>query len=159
METNAGIHCGHKSLREKRLEDVLPIVEALYNESFILGDNVGMVPLTCASWLIDAKERYEGGFDDIRTKNPLLFIGNTFDPLTPLVSAMNASAGFVGSVVLQHDGYGVRPSHVSQPSPFRVLPGTNTEASTVLKIAYIPRAAIALPCESCPCVLRQRHLA
>ena len=56
---------------------------------------------------MSAKERYTGGFSDIKTKNPLLFVGNTYDPLTPFVSAQNASAAFEGSVVLQHDGYGV----------------------------------------------------
>jgi hypothetical protein len=55
---------------------------------------------------MQAKERYTGGFEDLKTKNPLLFIGSPFDPITPLPSARNASAGFMGSVVLQHDGYG-----------------------------------------------------
>jgi len=36
----------------------------------------------------------------------MLFVGNSFDPATPLVSAVNASAGFEGSVVLVQNGYG-----------------------------------------------------
>ena len=108
IEANAGIRCGDNSLRTNTLAEVLPVVEALYAKSFALGDAEAVVSLTCSSWLLQAKERYQGGFHDIRTKNPLLLIGNTFDPLTPLVSARNASAGFVGSRVLQHDGYGVR---------------------------------------------------
>ncbi|KUJ09539.1 uncharacterized protein LY89DRAFT_787846 [Mollisia scopiformis] len=114
IEVNAAIRCGDNSLRGKYLKDVLPVVDALYNESFILGDIEAQVTLTCGTWLMQAKERYEGGFNEIHTKNPILFVGNTYDPLTPLVSAQNASAGFSGSVVLQHDGYG--HSSLAQPS-------------------------------------------
>lgn len=107
IEVNAAIRCGDNSIRAKNLNQVIPVVDALYTESFILGDVESVVTLTCASWLMHAKEVYKGGFSDIKTKNPILFIGNTYDPLTPLVSAQNASAGFSGSVVLQHNGYGV----------------------------------------------------
>ena len=72
------------------------------------------VIVPCARWKIRAKERYTGGFNDIKTKNPILFVANTFDPYTPLVSAQNASAAFDGSVVLQHDGHG--HTSTSQPS-------------------------------------------
>ena len=36
-----------------------------------------------------------------------MFVGGPFDPVTPLISAYNMSTGFEGSVVLQHNGYGV----------------------------------------------------
>jgi len=42
-----------------------------------------------------------------------LLVGNSYDPVTPLVSAMNTSAGFEGSVVLHHNGYG----HCSNAQP------------------------------------------
>lgn len=109
FEVNAGIRCGDNALRAEKLADVLPIVETLFNESFALGDIESIITITCANWLMSAKERYEGGFNNIVTKNPLLLVGNTYDPLTPLVSAQNASAAFPGSVVLQHNGYGVCP--------------------------------------------------
>ena len=76
---------------------------------------------------VQAKERYTAGFDNIRTKNPFLFVGSPFDPLTPLASARNVSAGFEGSVVLQHNGYGVR-----QRLPLSYLPDLLTRGySTV----------------------------
>jgi hypothetical protein len=107
VEMNAGIRCGDNAIRAERLEQVMPVVNALYNASYILGDIEASVTITCAAWRIEARERYKGGFHDVRTRSPLLFIGNTFDPLTPLASARNASMGFEGSRVLQHDGYGV----------------------------------------------------
>lgn len=59
----------------------------------------------CAQWPYNAKERYQGDFQ-VKTKNPVLFIGNTGDAHTPLVSAYNVSSGFEGSSVLEIDGYG-----------------------------------------------------
>lgn len=59
----------------------------------------------CAQWPYSAKERYEGDFQ-VKTKNPVLILGNTGDAFTPLVSAYNLSSGFEGSVVLEIDGYG-----------------------------------------------------
>lgn len=58
-----------------------------------------------AQWRMPAKERYRGDFQ-VQTKIPILYINGEFDPVTPLVNAYNASAGFRGSVVLPHSGYG-----------------------------------------------------
>jgi len=62
--------------------------------------------MTCTQWKIEAKERYEGDFQ-VQTKKPVLLIGNTYDGLTPLLSAHNVSSGLKGSVVLEVRGYGV----------------------------------------------------
>jgi len=43
----------------------------------------------------------------VKTKNPVLLIGSTYDPVTPIASAHNVSAGFEGSVVLERGGFGV----------------------------------------------------
>ncbi|KAK7954534.1 TAP-like protein-domain-containing protein [Apiospora saccharicola] len=50
----------------------------------------------------------------VRTRHPILLIGNAADPVTPMASARNASAGFAGSVVLEHKGFG--HASVAQPS-------------------------------------------
>ncbi|KAH8812325.1 TAP-like protein-domain-containing protein [Xylogone sp. PMI_703] len=105
-ELDLGIRCGDNAIRAQNLSEVMPIVDAMYNASFALGDVQAGFPMTCATWKFHAKERYTGGFDNVKTKYPVLFVGNTYDPATPLVSAKNASAGFEGSVVLQHDGHG-----------------------------------------------------
>jgi hypothetical protein len=71
-----------------------------------VGDAADYLPMDCAQWRMPAKERYEGGFE-VQTKGRVLVIGNKGDPVTPLASARNVSAGLVGSVVLEHGGYGV----------------------------------------------------
>ena len=107
FEAAYGIQCGDTALRTDNLTDLVPLVDVYYAESYVAGDTLSDLTLTCARWLFRAKEVYNGDFLGVKTKNPLLIIGNTYDPVTPLISARNVSAGFEGSVVLQHDGYGV----------------------------------------------------
>ncbi|KAK6071006.1 nedd8-like protein [Seiridium cupressi] len=42
----------------------------------------------------------------IKTRNPILFVGNTWDPTTPASSARNMSASFEGSVMFEQHGFG-----------------------------------------------------
>lgn len=101
-----GIRCGDKIPREDKLSDLDEVDEAFRETSeYFPGFGVGYYVYACAQWGFEAKERYEGDFQ-VRTSSPLLFIGNTYDPVTPLASARNMSAGFEGSVVLQQDGFG-----------------------------------------------------
>ncbi|KAH8651203.1 peptidase S33, tripeptidyl-peptidase [Xylariales sp. PMI_506] len=106
------IHCSDRAARAGTLGEFLPALEELYSISSIYGDGTDLINFHCAQWKIEPKERYEGGFD-VATPNPVLFIGNTWDPYTPLVSAYNVSAGFNGSVVLEVQGYG----HTSLAAP------------------------------------------
>ncbi|KAI1453717.1 alpha/beta-hydrolase [Annulohypoxylon moriforme] len=108
----AGIHCSDNMVRTEKFEDFLPAVEKMYSTSRIFGDALVNLYSTCAQWKIEPKERYTGDFN-VKTKNPVLFIGNSHDGLTPLVSAKNVSATFEGSVVLEVIGYG----HASLAAP------------------------------------------
>ncbi|KAI5863924.1 alpha/beta-hydrolase [Durotheca rogersii] len=108
----SGIHCSDNMVRTERFEDFVPAVERMYESSKIIGDALVSLYATCAQWKIEPKERYMGDFN-VNTKHPVLFIGNTFDGLTPLVSARNVSSTFEGSVVLEVDGYG----HASLVAP------------------------------------------
>ena len=138
-EIEAAVRCGDNSLRAKSLTEVLPIIDELYATSKFEGDIEATVTVTCANWRISAKERYESGFNDIKTKNPMLFVGNTFDPLTPLISARNASAAFPGSSVIQHDGFGVRIHHNASLPIFLLI--TSQCISSVLSIQLTPLVA------------------
>jgi len=59
----------------------------------------------CSGWKIRAKERFTGPFV-ANTSYPLLLIGNTADPVTPVWNAHKMSHGFQGSVVLTQNSPG-----------------------------------------------------
>ncbi|KAL8813754.1 MAG: hypothetical protein Q9200_000007 [Gallowayella weberi] len=112
-EASQGIRSGDVSLRTNNLTSLLSLFDEFYATSRILGDTLSSPTLTYAQWPFKAKGGYTGNFQ-VKTKYPILFIGSDVDPVTPLASARNASAGFEGSVVLQHEGYG--HPFVAQPS-------------------------------------------
>ncbi|KAL0572295.1 hypothetical protein V5O48_009661 [Marasmius crinis-equi] len=69
--------------------------------------------ISCSGWSPDIpKPQFRGPIAG-NTSFPLLFIGNTADPVTPLEAAYNASRGFPGSVVLTQDS----PGHASINAP------------------------------------------
>lgn len=105
----SGIGCSDAFTRASKLDDLRPDLDLLMASSKLMGDGIAFLYLQCAHWPFAAKERYEGDFT-AKTSHPVLLIGNTLDPITPLASAYNMSAGLEGSVVLQHNGYGVSPS-------------------------------------------------
>ncbi|KAJ7277286.1 Alpha/Beta hydrolase protein [Mycena rebaudengoi] len=59
----------------------------------------------CSGWKIHREGRFLGPFGG-KTSFPLLVIGNTADPVTPLASAKRAATLFPGSVVLTQDSTG-----------------------------------------------------
>ncbi len=101
----AGIECSDKTPRASSLTEILPSVEQLFQQSYFSDVQMNIIA-TCAHWKMTSREHYSGNFQ-AKTRNPIMLIGNTYDPVTPLISAFNVSNGFEGSVVLQHNGYGV----------------------------------------------------
>lgn len=106
QEAQYGIKCSDVRVHTTNLTDMLPVFEGRHKKSHFFGDYADMSPAQCAQWTLPAKERYMGDFN-VTSKNPVLIIGNTHDPVTPLVSAKNVTDTFKGSVLLQHDSYGV----------------------------------------------------
>jgi pimeloyl-ACP methyl ester carboxylesterase len=59
----------------------------------------------CSTWPVRSAHRYTGRWDH-RTANPVLVIGNTFDPATPLRGAVAMSQSLGRARLLTVDGYG-----------------------------------------------------
>ncbi|PFH45078.1 hypothetical protein AMATHDRAFT_78097 [Amanita thiersii Skay4041] len=68
--------------------------------------------IRCSSWPKFPRTFFQGPFE-ANTSHPLLLIGNTADPVTPLASAKKMSKGYPGSVVLTQDS----PGHASLSGP------------------------------------------
>ncbi|GME23738.1 Nedd8-like protein [Neofusicoccum parvum] len=106
-------------------EKVLPTMEAINQKSRLAGDTSAYLVALCGQWNTEAKERYRGDFG-AKTRHPVLLIGNTYDPVTPLVSARNVSEGLEGSVVLEHHGFGATQNYL--------VDGTLPEPGTVCEV-------------------------
>ena len=102
-----GIKCSDTFLRADSIEGILPDVEHMLQTSELFAPLLASIAAQCANWPWAAKERYGGPWEGIKTKNPVLWFGNTYDPATPLASAKNMSTGFEGSVVVEQHGFGV----------------------------------------------------
>jgi pimeloyl-ACP methyl ester carboxylesterase len=79
--------------------------ETLRNQSHTMGDFWAQTRLSCAGWLAKAKWRFQGPIGG-KTKHPVLFIGNSLDPVTPLSNARHMSSKFKGASLLQQDSEG-----------------------------------------------------
>ena len=101
-----GIKCSDAYPRTDEFTDIIPAVEYVRETSTLFADTMTGITMECAQWPFEAKERYSGHFN-VKTPNPVLFIGNTYDAATPVASARNMSATFDGSVVVERDGFGV----------------------------------------------------
>jgi hypothetical protein len=104
-EAQLGIKCGDVWEPQDDREEIRTLQEARSASSRSFGDTADILPAICAQWRLSAQEKYRGTFE-VSTSSPILFVGNTADPVTPLASARNMSAGFEGSVVLEHGGFG-----------------------------------------------------
>ena len=106
-ESQHGVKCGDVLVHADKLEDVLPTIEKRHELSRFGGDVADQVLMQCAQWKLPAKERYDGDFNKVKTKNPVLVINNRYDPVTPLVSAQNITETLEGSVLVEQNSYGV----------------------------------------------------
>ncbi|KAF2766894.1 hypothetical protein EJ03DRAFT_344858 [Teratosphaeria nubilosa] len=77
----------------------------LQNKSEAMGDYWAATLLTCAGWKAESKHPFTGLFGG-NTSHPILFIGNTLDPVTPFGSAEKMAERFEGSGLLRQDSEG-----------------------------------------------------
>jgi hypothetical protein len=89
-------------------DDILRYIDISANcVSVLVGPIFPQPPHQCHVWPYRAKERYSGPFNKT-LKNPILVIGNTYDPATPFKYA-KAVADMLGdsATLVQQNGYGV----------------------------------------------------
>ncbi|KZV89506.1 hypothetical protein EXIGLDRAFT_650153 [Exidia glandulosa HHB12029] len=105
-ETTAAIACGDADV----VDHDLPQLKEHYANMARLSSfaDVWHVHAHCAAWKIRPVERFNGPFVG-NTSFPMLFIGNTADPVTPLWAAKKMSKGFKDAVVLTQNS----PGHCS----------------------------------------------
>lgn len=57
---------------------------------------------TCALWKFTAAQRYNGTFQNITTRHPVMIVNTPFDPITPLSGAYEGAHAFPGWRVVVH---------------------------------------------------------
>ncbi|KAI1428171.1 TAP-like protein-domain-containing protein [Xylaria sp. FL1777] len=88
----------------KTLEDLLPAIEHL-KEVSIIGEIVVKSMLGCLGWSIEATEVYSGPFGG-DTATPILFVGNTYDPIAPVTNALEVVKNYKNAQVVTVDAAG-----------------------------------------------------
>ncbi len=72
----------NNTLYNKTLQDLRPLLKNLEQES-IIGEIWSHAELGCTGWSIKASEIFNGPFGG-HTATPILFVDNTYDPVTPI---------------------------------------------------------------------------
>ncbi|KIP07435.1 hypothetical protein PHLGIDRAFT_105652, partial [Phlebiopsis gigantea 11061_1 CR5-6] len=107
LDTRSPVACGDSAGRAREsLEEARSGYGILKEQAgFLAGMWWPALPGPCTTWNITAKDQFTASFST-STKNPLLLISNTFDPVTPIQSGRNMSSGFQGSVLLEQNSTG-----------------------------------------------------
>ncbi|EIN05294.1 hypothetical protein PUNSTDRAFT_146126 [Punctularia strigosozonata HHB-11173 SS5] len=93
----------------------------------------------CSGWTVRQKERFTGPFVGINTSFPILLVGNTADPVTPLEGAKLMAEGFVNSVLLTQSSPGHNAFSATSPCTIAAMAayfqnGSLPEPGTVCEI-------------------------
>ncbi|GJE95976.1 hypothetical protein PsYK624_121690 [Phanerochaete sordida] len=107
LEVGAAVECGdivgpfERTIEQAR-EDYAAVTKmsALFGPAYYYTS-----PGVCTGWHLRGKDVFNGSFTT-STRTPLLVISNTLDPITPIMSGKNMSAGFARSVLLQQNSTG-----------------------------------------------------
>ena len=93
-------------------EEYLQYAKTVAAQSALIGAHWAGIQLPCTAWHARPHWRYEGNFHNT-TAHPVLFAGNTIDPVTPLYNAFLMAEGFEGAGVLHQNSEG----HCTYASP------------------------------------------
>jgi hypothetical protein len=101
-----GIKCGDTFPRSEGVEGVVADYEHMLGTSKLFGGLASIVT-QCGEWPWVARERYGGPWEGIKTRAPMLLVGNTWDPATAMENARVMGGAFEGAVVVEQRGFGV----------------------------------------------------
>ncbi|EMR71946.1 putative alpha beta hydrolase fold family protein [Eutypa lata UCREL1] len=105
-EWSLGVLCSDQdnAWYNKTLEDLRPQLEELESQS-ILGEIWSRTMLGCLGWSIKATEIFSGPFGG-DTATPILFVSNTYDPVTPIDNSISSAPNYKNAEILTIDGMG-----------------------------------------------------
>ncbi|TEA19238.1 putative hydrolase [Colletotrichum sidae] len=106
QSAHESIVCGDGAdLRNTTKADFWEYFKVLRNQSDTLGATWSGIRMVCSNWQARPAWRVDGPWK-ANTSHPLLIIGNTYDPVTPLRNAHRVSTLFPKSVVLHQNTEG-----------------------------------------------------
>ncbi|TVY85210.1 putative hydrolase [Lachnellula suecica] len=105
-EWRLGTMCSDQNNQQynKTLEEIRPLIQDLENES-IIGETWIKGELGCTGWSIKASEIFTGPFGG-DTATPVLFVSNTYDPVTPIENSISSVPNYKNAQMLTIDGMG-----------------------------------------------------
>ncbi|KAJ6604115.1 hypothetical protein DFH09DRAFT_1441973 [Mycena vulgaris] len=143
LEAYMAVACGDAT----PVEDSIPQLQRYYEDGLKVSSFADLLSSTrvlCSGWKIHREGRFRGPVGARNTSFPLLVVGNTLDPVTPLAGAVKTANSFPGSALLTQDSIGVRfvstmpknDAHHALTVHLRLFPG-------VLREQDAPRAGDA----------------
>ncbi|KAJ7152023.1 Alpha/Beta hydrolase protein, partial [Mycena filopes] len=111
-ESGLSIACGDGTTVNDTVVELQAFYEAVQKVSSY-ADLVANWRVFCSGWKVHRKDRFAGPVGAANTSFPLLVIGNTADPVTPIVGANKTAKAFPKSVLLTLDAV----AHTSMGAP------------------------------------------
>lgn len=106
-----GITCSENTFRNAnpQVKDYRNILDEYLKTSKYAGDAGNGIISSCYPWITTSDEPALSRFEDIKTKNPVLFVQTTFDPVTPKLSGQAARDAFTkeSASIIFSSGFGV----------------------------------------------------
>ncbi|OHW99364.1 alpha beta hydrolase fold-1 protein [Colletotrichum incanum] len=143
-EFNFGVYCPDSpDFRNITKSEMVAWIESLERQSPLFGRMFALSSkFVCAGYPVRPKWRFDGPFGG-KTKTPMLFIGNSMDPVAPLEGTKMNVPKFEGAILLQQDSVG----HCSLNAPSQcttghvrkyLVSGELPEAGTICPVDLLP---------------------
>ncbi|KAJ6495078.1 TAP-like protein-domain-containing protein [Mycena sanguinolenta] len=111
-EALLAISCGDMAVESDTVSQLQEYYASIQTISS-MPDMYGNWRVVCSGWKLHREDRFKGPFGAPNTSFPLLVIGNTADPVTPIAGAQSTVDAFPGSALLTIDA----PGHTSLGAP------------------------------------------